>query len=196
MTSDSALDVARAARATLLRAELERAFRGSTTRLLGSLASGTADGLSDIDLAWHTGERGHQALTALPRILRRVGPVASLRTDLDSAPDPSRRLVFVRFENWPVFSRVDLEIHGQVGSATVGTGSLCESALMNAVAAIKARRRRRPDVDGLLARGFARIGADDPGGTWDARVHALVDAAAAREPALVPLGNAIRAEIS
>lgn len=154
---------------------------GSTAALRGSRADGTDDVYSDVDLAWEVGSRGDEALAALPHALRTVGPVESLRLDPD---DTDRRLVFVRFTGWTLFERVDLEVSGTFGSdpTWVCPWSTAESALMNAVAAVKAVRRGHGDVDGLLERGAARVGAAAPVGTAAERIAALAEAAVRADP--------------
>lgn len=158
---------------------------GSTAALRGSRATGTDDAYSDVDLAWQVGSRGDRALAALPDALETVGPVESLRLDPDDAGNRDRRLVFVRFAGWTLFERVDLEVSGTFGSdpTWVRPWSPAESALMNAVAAVKAVRRGHGDVDGLLERGAARVGATAPVGTATERIAALAEAAVRADPA-------------
>ncbi|KQO64885.1 hypothetical protein [Curtobacterium sp. Leaf261] len=167
----------------------------STTEVLGSIASGTADAHSDIDLRWSVGEEGDAAFRALPELLASVDPVESVRVDPDSAGQRNRRLVFVRFAGWPLAWRLDLEIVGTFErSVASATWSPAESALMNVVAAVKAVARGRGDVDGLLERGFARVGAVDPAGSAVSRMRALSEAAARSDPAQRDLARRVSEE--
>ncbi len=183
----------RARLATDLRSALAASCPGSWVTLRGSLAAGTADEYSDIDLLWVVPD------AALPRCVETVGtilaPVAtplSVRSDPDFQRSEHRRLLFVRFAGLPLFWRLDLEVRAasraadeDIEAARGDDWSLPESAAMNAIAAVKAVRRARPEIaDALLARGFERIAATDPGGSWSARVGALADASAEREPRL------------
>ncbi|WP_144763025.1 hypothetical protein [Curtobacterium sp. 9128] len=177
-----------------LSAALVAAVPASAVALRGSRAAGTADEYSDVDLDWQVGASGSWALETLPSALHTVGAVESLRLDPDD--DRGRRLVFVRFTAWSVFHRVDLEVHGDFRPAPPSWDlpwSAAESALMNAVAAVKAARRGRGDVDGLLTRGAARIGETAPVGSVTERVSALVTAAVRAEPAQRLLGDRVLA---
>ncbi|WP_326669454.1 hypothetical protein [Streptomyces sp. NBC_01257] len=179
---------------------------GSRAELRGSLARGTADAYSDIDLAWAVPDEQFDAcVAAVPEVLGAVRPVRSVRADPDLLNSRERRLLFVDFEDLPLFWRLDLEITarsvaglpgcGQEGPAARGDDwSRPASALANGVAAVKAVLRGQPETArGLLERGFARIGAADPAtGEWAADVICLADAAAAREPALNPLAERVR----
>ncbi|WP_443051091.1 nucleotidyltransferase family protein [Streptomyces sp. JV185] len=142
-----ALDPAR--RAAFVR-ELMRALTahcpGSRVELRGSLARGTADPYSDIDLAWTVpGDRFDDCLAAVREVLEAVRPLDSLRTDPESRNSRERRLVFAAFRGLPLFWRVDPEI--VASPAADGRGHVAEhgddwspyaSALANAVAATKA----------------------------------------------------------
>ncbi len=185
---------------------LRRAAPGSRVRLRGSLAAGTDDQYSDVDLAWTVPDGSVAGYAgALPALLAPVAPVASVRSDPDFQRSHWRRLVFVRFTGLPLFWRLDLEMWAasREGDDRVdvdnpdarGTDwSLAESATMNAIASIKALRRgRTEDAENLLDRGFARITGADPGGPWQQRIIALADAGAHREPRLADLAAQIRA---
>lgn len=177
-----------------LRAALERSCPGSRTALLGSLASGTADEYSDIDVEWIVpDDRFAASVASAPEVLAGVHPVAGVRTD----PDPrAGRLLFVRFAGVPLFWRLDLLIRTETGpevSTPETEWSLPASALANATGAIKAIRRGRPDTArGLLDRGFARIGEpDEATGAWADDVARLARAAVAREPGLGELAEEV-----
>ncbi|NQW90225.1 hypothetical protein HQQ88_07945 [Curtobacterium sp. VKM Ac-2861] len=188
-------DVERANRVVQLRRGLQAAQPGSVASLRGSLAEGTADAWSDIDLSWWVSD-GDDALRVLPHALKAAGQVESLR--LDPELDPDRRLVFVRFRNWSLFQRVDLDVVGLFhgGRAPWDRGwSRAESALMNAVAAVRASHREPGDIDGLVERGLERVGAPDPGGALTDRLSVLIDAAVAADSAQTGLAQRVRAEV-
>lgn len=84
---------------------------GSRSELRGSLALGTADAYSDIDIAWTVpDDRFDACLDAVPEVLGAVVPLDSLRTDPDSRNSRERRLLFAAFRGLPLFWRVDLEV--------------------------------------------------------------------------------------
>ncbi len=192
--------------AELLRDALLTACPGSQVLLRGSLATGTADEYSDVDLAWIVPDDDvGRCVARLPAVLSPVAPVVSVRSDPDFQRSRWRRLIFVRFGGLPLFWRFDLEIRAVSRSgddlvdldnpAARGTDwSLPESAAMNAIAAIKALRRgRTADAEDLLSRGFDRLAATDPHGPWPQRINALAAGAAEREPRLTELSAEIRA---
>lgn len=188
-------EVERLNRVVQLRRALRAAQPGSVLSLRGSLAEGTADAWSDIDLSWRVSD-GDDALKALPHALKAAGQVESLR--LDPELDPDSRLVFVRFRGWPLFQRVDLEVVGSFhsGRAPWDRGwSRAESALMNAVAAVRASRRERGDIEGLVQRGLERVEATDPGGALTDRLSVLIDAAVAADPTQTGLAQRVYAEV-
>ena len=149
-------------------AELESAVAGSTAGLRGSLASGSADGFSDIDVLWIVPDDNFaMALGAAEEALGAVRPVSSLRIDPSLARSDRRRLLFVRFADLPVFWRVDLDARASsVGrddrydddnpTARSDVGwSRPGSAIENATAAVKAAVRHQGDIaTGLLSRGL------------------------------------------
>ncbi|WP_405913133.1 nucleotidyltransferase domain-containing protein [Streptomyces sp. NBC_00963] len=166
----------RAVFAQELRDALAAQCPGSVTALRGSLARGTADPYSDIDLAWTVPDAQFEAcVAAVGPCLGAVRAVVSLRSDPDSQRDSqrpcSRKLLFLAFRDMPLFWRLDLEIlavsDGSAGpSGPVGAGlgggraqedggpeavgdpewSLAASALANAVAVVKAVLRGQPEV--------------------------------------------------
>lgn len=183
-----------------VRSALERASPGSTVFVRGSIAAGTDDDVSDVDLAWFvTAAQFTDALGSLPQALAEVGSVESLRLDPDTAPPVERALVFGRFADRPLFLRLDLKVRavstpGDPAAARpvawAPEWSEPESALMNALATVKALHRSQPDTaDGLLRRGFERVGAPDPGGGWTARIQALSEAAVGVGPQFVTLAT-------
>jgi hypothetical protein len=73
-----------------LRAELEALIPGSATDLRGSLASGTADPYSDIDLCWVVGDKTFTtAVSAAAELAVRLPSVQAVRIDPGLARSPS-----------------------------------------------------------------------------------------------------------
>jgi hypothetical protein len=97
-------------------------------------------------------------------------PVESLRLDPDFQNSDKRRLFFVQFQDIPLFWRFDIDILARSvqgdfqydvnnPAARGDDWSLTHSALMNAIAAVKALLRHEEDKAGqLLVRGFERVG--------------------------------------
>jgi hypothetical protein len=140
---------------------------------------GEADAFSDIDIRWTIapGQVSGQ-LQSLRLTLRRIGKVESLRVDPDVRP--SSRLVFVRFQGWPLWWRVDLEIHsaglGSMGVPDADAWSPPESACMGVIVTLKALARNRPEVaEGLFVRALQRVDATDVAGDWQLRIGSLLD---------------------
>lgn len=185
-----------AERIRALQRALADAVPASSVELRGSRAEGSADAFSDIDLEWHVGERGDEALLALPTALAGVGPVESLRLDPDTLPSGVRRLVFVRIAHWSLFQRIDLELTGSFGGPPPGwtrPWPLVESAVMNVVAATKAEHRGRGDVDGLLQRAADRVGLGTLDGPTQDRMRRVLDAAVRADPRQADLAARARA---
>ncbi|WIX78478.1 hypothetical protein QRX50_45215 [Amycolatopsis carbonis] len=140
---------------------LAAACPSSVARLRGSLAAGTADAFSDIDVEWVVRDgRLVSCVADVRAVLERVHPVAAVRTSPDFFHSPQRRLLFVRFSDVPLFWWLDLA----VWEASAATGpddpstharddewSRPASALANALGAIKAvARGHLDDANGLL----------------------------------------------
>ncbi|WP_258018048.1 hypothetical protein [Streptomyces noursei] len=202
-----------------VRAAMERDCPASRTLLLGSLAAGTADDYSDIDVEWVVPDREFGAcLARAEQILQGVRPVAAMRSDPDFRHSDRRRLLFVRFAQVPLFWRLDLSVRAESvaddedydrdnprARAREGEWSRPASALANATGAVKALARHCPDeARGLLDRGFARIGEEPAelgvaaGGAagradarWPAAIARLARAAARQEPQLEPLAEEV-----
>jgi predicted nucleotidyltransferase/predicted ester cyclase len=190
-----------------LRAALTAAIPDSRAELRGSLACGTADPYSDIDLAWVVpDDMFAAAVESAATAIQSVGAVSSLRRDPDLARSDRRRLLFFRLAGLPLFWRVDLDIRAASVAADSGYDdanpaarseagwSRPASAMENAAAAIKAALRGLPSIaDGLLSRGYQRIGLD-PAPTADlpSRITRLVDSCAALEPGLTALAAEVR----
>ncbi len=190
-----------------LLAALQGWLPGSRARLRGSLGAGTADGYSDIDICWVVPDQDFtEAVDTLGAALSQCTAVLSLRTDPEFARSARRRVIFARLYGMPLFWRVDLDIRADsvaaddrcdVGNRDVRSEagwSAPASAIENAVAAIKTAVRGRADTaDGLLRRGFKRIGRD-PTPTVDLAdmITDLADACAAQEPRLARMAAEVR----
>jgi hypothetical protein len=183
--------LSRSTLANRVRAALEAAVAGSRASLRGSLARGTADAYSDIDVEWLVPSAAFPSCLDVLPALSGVQPVASVRFSPDFLHSPVQRLVFVRFESVPLFWRLDLDVRTEAAHdvpvpAADDEWSRPASALANALGAVKAVARGRfDDARGLLDRGFARIGsADRATGEWAADIARLASACARREPDL------------
>lgn len=189
--------------------ELQRALTGgcpgSRVDLRGSLAAGTADEYSDIDLAWTVpDERFAGAVAQVGELLDEVHHVQSVRSDPDFQRSEKRRLLFVLFQDLPLFWRLDLEVWAAsvAGDTAYDVGnhgargddwSPGASALANAVAVVKALRRgRSDDARGLLDRGLVRVGAGAATGDWAADLQRLARTAVAHEPDPESLARRVR----
>ncbi len=140
----------REAAATLLEDVLAAADPAGDVRLIGSMSKpGEADAFSDIDLRWTLppGQAAGQ-LHSLRATLQRVGAVESLRVDPGVRPD--WRLVFVRFQGWPLWWRVDLEVHsaglGSLGVQDADPWSSHEAACMGVVVTLRPGGRNHQDA--------------------------------------------------
>ncbi|KDN81953.1 hypothetical protein [Kitasatospora cheerisanensis] len=199
----------RDALAAAVRTALERCCDGSSTDLLGSLAAGTADRFSDIDLRWVVPDAAFPScLAAGTAALAAVRPVEQVRSDPDFLHSDRRRLLFVRFSGVPLFWRLDLDVRAASVADDPGYDaenpdaraddtewSRPASALANAVAAVKALARRRPaTAHGLIARAFARLGLPHrTTGDPYADLRRLTAAATRQDPTLAALAARITA---
>jgi hypothetical protein len=178
---------------------LGTACPGARARLRGSLAAGTADPYSDIDVLWTVpADRFGGCVDQAAELLARVRPLASLRGDPEFADAQGRRLLFAAFEGLPLFWRLDLD----VAAAPDGIPSVpsvrhpwppAASALANGVAAVKALHRGEPDTaTGLLLRARPRVGLTVPlTGDFRTDLAALAAAASALDPEARPLATAL-----
>ena len=184
---------------------LEEAAPGSHALLRGSLAGDTADQYSDIDVLWEVPDSDFQwCVASLEENLSRVHPVASLRSVPDFQNSEKRRLIFVRFESIPLFWRLDLDIFAQSihrdpeyelnnPDARGSKWSLTESALMNAVAAIKAHLRGKDEeAQQLLVRAYQRVGLDFPDLGLRELILRLADEVRVIDPKLSSLAQDVR----
>jgi hypothetical protein len=192
-----------------LLAVLRAAVSGSESLLRGSLAEDRADPFSDIDVLWEVPDQEFTAAIAeLPAILAQVRPVASLRSDPDFQRSAKRRLVFIRFAGVPLFWRVDLDVfarstgrdpdYDRDNPTARGTDwSVTESALMNAIAAVKSHLRGRDDeAAGLLAHAERRIGIGTSSPDLRERMLGLIDAIIAQDSTTAALGADIKRLVS
>ena len=149
---------------------LREAVPGSIAELTGSLAGAQADQYSDIDLLWEVPDGDFvSGVSKVEDILSEVQPVESLRSDPDFQNSNKRRVIFVQFTDMPLFWRVDIEIFARSiqrdhnydlrnESARGSDWSPYHSALMNAIAAIKALLRKQPQTaSALIERAFSRV---------------------------------------
>ncbi|MFJ5921492.1 hypothetical protein ACIQF6_02670 [Kitasatospora sp. NPDC092948] len=199
----------RDALAAAVRTALEQCCHGSSTHLLGSLAAGTADKFSDIDVRWVVPDAAFPScLSSGAAALARVRPVEQVRSDPDFLHSDRRRLLFVRFSGVPLFWRLDLDVRAASvaddpdydaenpsARANDTEWSRPASALANAVAAVKALARHRPaTAHGLIARAFARLGLPHrTTGDPYLDLHRLTAAATRQDPTLAPLAARITA---
>jgi hypothetical protein len=190
-----------------LLAALQGWIPGSVAQLRGSLGAGTADDYSDIDICWVVPDRDFtEAADTLGAALSQCTAVLALRTDPEFARSASRRVVFARLHGMPLFWRVDIDIRassvttddlhdvGDLEARNEAGWSAPASAIENAVAAVKAAARGQAKAaDGLLRRGFKRIG-QDPGLMVDLAdaITSLADACAAQEPSLTRMAAEVR----
>ncbi len=165
--------------------------------LIGSMARpGEADVFSDIDVRWTIPPRqASEQLQSLRLTLQRVGNVESLRVNPDMRSDS--RLVFLRFQGWPLWWRVDLEIHsaglGSVGVQDSDPWSPHESACMGVIVTLKALARNRPEAaEGLLVRALERVDATDVAGDWQLRISSLLDHLVTSSPPTADLASRTR----
>ena len=187
-------------------AALERAVAGSVVLLRGSLANGNADAYSDIDIIWEIPDECFStAAVHIADFLAQAHPVESLRSAPDFQKSDRRRLFFAQFAHMPLFWRADIDVfacsihrdsqYDVDNEAARGSDwSLTHSALMNAIAAIKALLRGKDEVaQGLLERGFARLGLAVPEGNAPMLILKLAEGAAALDPTQAALAGRIRA---
>lgn len=153
-------------------AVLSSAVPGSEAELRGSLAEGSADIYSDIDIRWQLPDASFvDGVTRLNEYLSSIGEVESVRIDPDLQRSEKHRLIYVQMEDVPLFWRVDIEAFAESINkdpsydldnelARGVEWSVTRSALMNAVGAIKGllRNASKDDIQAGLDRAFIRIG--------------------------------------
>jgi hypothetical protein len=183
---------------------LSAACGGSEVLVRGSLGADRGDAYSDIDLDWIVQDaRFAEALQVFPEALTEIGPILLHRSDRDLQRSMRRRLMYVNFEHLPLFWRVDVDARARSVAADdhfdesnpAARGddwSLPASVLANAIAAVKAAWRDRPDeARALLERGYGRLRAGPPPPDWRAGVSGLARLAAVCEPGLAALATRV-----
>lgn len=182
----------------------ESAARGSTAQLRGSLAAGNADAYSDIDILWEIPDDLFQvSVDRIGVILSAAHPIESLRSAPEFQNSDKRRLFFVQFQDIPLFWRADIDVLARSvqrdfqydvnnQAARGDDWSLTHSALMNAIAAVKALLRHEDDKAGqLLARGFRRVGLVIPEGDSQELILQLAEGVAAMDATKADLARRI-----
>jgi predicted nucleotidyltransferase len=157
---------------------LEEAVVDSSAGLRGSLANGTSDPYSDIDIFWELPDpQFHDAIDDLSETLASVGPIESIRADPLLQNSDKRQLIFVQFADLPLFWRVDIEVFAASIErddaydldnidARGDRWSLTHSALANGVAALKSLLRGDPErARESLCSAYARIDQPIPDGS-------------------------------
>jgi predicted nucleotidyltransferase len=163
-------DAQRSDLANAVVASLSGAVCGSASGLRGSLARGTSDRFSDIDIFWELPDGEFlDAIDDLPETLSVAGSIDSIRSDPLLQNSDKRQLIYVQFSHVPLFWRVDIEVFAESidqdssydldnPNARGDDWSLTQSALMNGVAALK--YLLRDDVQSAsesLGRAFDRV---------------------------------------
>jgi len=187
-----------------IQAALEEAAPGSEALLRGSLADRSADEYSDIDMLWEVPDSLFKmCVDNMREILSKAHPVESLRSDSNLQNSEKRRLFFVRFEDVPLFWRLDIDVFAQSierdseydldnPDARGDDWSFAESALMNAIAAVKAHLRDRDEVAReLMERAYQRVGLDSPDLQLGELILKLADSIKATNPELRGLSGEI-----
>jgi len=160
---------------------LEDAVAGSVAGLRGSLARGTSDPYSDVDVFWELPDaQFRDAIDDLSEILAAVRPVESIRADPLLQNSDKRQLIFVQFADVPLFWRVDIEVFAaSIGrddaydldnlAARGDRWSLTHSALANGVFALKSLLRGDLErAHESLRNAYARIDQPIPDGSpWE-----------------------------
>jgi predicted nucleotidyltransferase len=157
---------------------LKNAVADSSAGLRGSLARGTSDAYSDIDVFWELPDSlFHSAIDDLPEILASVGSIESLRADPLLQNSDKRQLIFVQFAEVPLYWRVDIEVFAASIDrdddydldnidARGDRWSLTHSALANGVAALKSLLRGDTErASESLRDAYARIDQPIPDGS-------------------------------
>jgi predicted nucleotidyltransferase len=195
----------RAAAVRGLRRALRGCCPGSRVALRGSLADGTADEYSDIDMLWAVPDQ--RFAVCLERVAQHVDgvePVLLMRRDRDFQHSDRRRLLFFFFARLPLFWRLDLDVRASSVAADpdydadnpAARGddwSPAASALACAVGAVKAVRRGQPErARGLVDGAFERIGRRDAAtGRWAEDIGRLTSAVEAGDPAVHALAGRV-----
>lgn len=179
---------------------MSQAWSGAHVEPRGSLAEpGGGDPLSDIDLRLSVAGNVFEAcIRTMQQTLDRIQPVRLFRIDPDAPASSYSRLVYVLFHDVPMFWRLDLEIVGRPPVPSPEAApfwapwSLPASALMNALAAMKAAARGGDaTANELLARAFERLGERLPALETGERIRALASVCKAHDPSLQDLAEEV-----
>ncbi len=167
---------------------LEEAIADSSAGLRGSLARGTSDPYSDIDVFWELPDSlFHSGIDDLPEILASLGPIESIRADPLLQNSDKRQLLFVQFAEVPLYWRVDIEVFAvSIGrddaydldniDARGDCWSLTHSAIANAVAALKSLLRGDAErARESLRTAYARIDQAAPDGSPLEQISGLAE---------------------
>ncbi len=185
--------------------DLKTAAPGSLAMLRGSLATGKADAYSDIDILWQVPDSEFiVSVDNLGEILSRVGPVESLRSDPPLQRSAKHRLFFARYQDMPLFWRVDLEIFAEsiqrdpnydLGNpeARGDVWSLAESALMNGVYTCKMLLRGKMNAaEASMRRAYDRVSLDRPTTPIIEQIVSLCDTVKVMDPRLGDLAERVK----
>jgi predicted nucleotidyltransferase len=195
----------RARLAERIRGRLAEAMPGSASEVQGSMARGTADRYSDIDVLWEIpDDQFERCLRGLQSALSGLHPLESLRLDPEFQESKKRRRVHVRFEGFSLFWQCDIDIMTQsirrdlsydVGnpSARGPDRSAGETILMATVAAMRAYLRGKQTVaQDLLGKALARMGMSAPDVQGANPMLVLVEEVERRYSTLEPLAERVR----
>ncbi len=184
---------------------LEKAAMDSTACLRGSLTGEKADAYSDIDVLWEIPDAEFTVCVEnMAEILARILPVESIRSDPPLQLSKKHCLIFVRFVDIPLFWRVDIEvcaesIHRDLEydlnnpEARGPAWSLPESALMNAVRAIKGHLRQDNAEAKLFAEAaYDRVGLEVPALDVRGQILELCDQVQALDPQTASLAERVK----
>ncbi len=185
--------------------DLRTAAPGSLAMLRGSLATNQADAYSDIDILWQVPDSEFNVcVDNLSEILARVGPLESLRSDPPLQRSTKHRLFFARYQDVPLFWRVDLEIFAESihhdpnydldnPEARGEAYAVTESALMNGVLTCKALLRGKGDVAEIaIQRAYDRVSLDRPPVPIIDQVISVCDAVKVMDPRLGSLAERVK----
>jgi len=174
-----------------LRRALTSACPGSRTELAGSLARGTADVYSDVDLRWIVPDDAFtDAVTGVAKVLAEVWPVATVRTQ-ESA---RRWRVLASLRDLPLFWQLDLDIRAE---SCPDDEALDEppaaAALADGIATVRAVLRAQPATAvSLLDRAFVNVKAEaTASGQWREDIARLAAAAVELDPEVHPLADEV-----
>ena len=185
---------------------LNTAVANSSARLRGSLADGRHDVYSDIDVLWVVDDLLEITTGRVRDALSRAGEVVSLQVDPEVQRSPRYRLIFARFANLPLFWRLELKISSRNGVQGVSMAaggnepapnwSVAESALANAVGAIKAYLRGKEELASeYLQSACEKLGYEPVSPRARDSLMRITKRAAELEPHVAPFAEELKAMI-